>query len=94
MNFTMFETVFIQDGHVMSLMASGNRFYIDITKGGFRWKDTQFEDEEFDGTCSLYFLDYDSAVEEYNKLLKEFGAGDYSWEERKQMVNCCPEPSN
>jgi len=86
MDYVVLSTHFFGTAQDMDISANGTRYYVAISKGGYKYRDTEYEDEAYDQGISPMFDDYEKAFEFYAKLLKAFGGGWYDWEERKNFV--------
>lgn len=85
---TLFSTEFIGTAQNMSLESIGNKYGISFWKGGYKYDGTELETEH-ESVSSGRFDNYEDAFYTYAALLKEFGRGNYSFEDRKEMVANC-----
>jgi len=86
MDYMMMATHFFGTAQDLTLNAKGCEYYVSISKGGFRYRDTEYEDDKFECAGSPAFPTYQAAAEFYCKLAAEFGAGNYDWEHRARFV--------
>jgi len=86
MNYVMMMTHFCGTSHDMTLCAHGTKFYVTLSQGGPKYDDTEYEDDKVATECSPKFDTYQDAADFYCKLAKEFGGGDYDWEDRARFV--------
>ena len=86
MNHTIFNVELLGCGQDLSLVANGNKYYIDLSRGGFKYDETEFANVQFESHHSKDFDTYEQAFWKLSALLREFGRGDYSWEDRCKKV--------
>ena len=80
MNHIIFNVELIGYGQDLSLVANGDKYYIILSRGGFKYG------VRFESHHSKYFDTYEQAFRKLSELLLEFGLGYYSWEDRCKKV--------
>lgn len=87
MNYTIIDANIMTSGHTLGISANGNKYYISLHKGGCYWNGFEdFADEKFATCHSGDFATWEAAFAAFSRLLNEFGQGNYSWEDRCEMV--------
>ena len=87
MNYTIIDANIMESGNTLSIEANGDKYCISIHKGGFHWNEfDDFADEKFATCHSGDFATWEAAFAAFSRLLNEFGQGNYSWEDRCEMV--------
>lgn len=87
MQFTIISADIMASGNTLCIEANGDKYCISIHKGGYRWNEfDDFAADRFEYCNSGNFETWDAAFTAFSRLLNEFGQGNYSWEDRCEMV--------